>query len=177
MARAVIYTMKDLAEGRKTPIGVVVLTCLASLTIAECRTAGPVPPPEQTKISREQEFRLRAECDAQAEKVIDQTEHELERDNRRLHDDIAILSSQNHYNEILNRCFVLINSVDRQTLGRTTQVLDAFERRIVVDCRGGLPSVTNCVDRESVIPGLTMNIPPEITPQEAGRRIAAMLQQ
>jgi hypothetical protein len=155
-----------------------VVACLAFVAIAACKTTGPAPQPDPGVISREQDFRLRAECAAQAEKVVDQTAHEIESENRRDHDDdVAIVSSQNHYNEKLNRCFVLIYTVHRKTLGQTTQILDAFEHRVVVDCRGGLKSKTGCTDRENLIPGPLQEWPPEIPPGEAGRRIEAMLQQ
>jgi hypothetical protein len=154
-----------------------VVACLAFVAIAACKTTGPAPQPDPGAISREQDFRLRAECAAQAEKVVDQTAHDIESENRRLHDDVAIMSSQNHYNEKLNRCFVLIYTADRKTNGQATQILDAFEHRVVVDCRGGLKSKTGCTDRENLIPGPLQEWPPEIPPGEAGRRLAALLQE
>jgi hypothetical protein len=123
------------------------------------------------------EFRLRAECGIQAEKVVAQAERQAESKNHQFNTKSAVFSSQNHYNKALNRCLVLITSGNRENYGMITEVLDAFEHSRLLVCSGDLHTGAKkaCQGEATYTTPtwLTLLTPPEVPISEALSRISS----
>jgi len=107
-----------------------------------------------TRMSRMDEFRLRSECAAQAEKVVAESRW------KQIGAGVWVKTAQNHYNQELNRCFVHIHTMEA-SIGMDV-VVEAYEDSILVNCTetplGG--------KRSCSVPDT-----PKLNPEEADRRI------
>lgn len=77
-------------------------------------------------ISRMDEFKMRSECAAQAEKVIAEPRW------RQLGGGMWVKTSTNHYNRELNRCFVHVHMLEASIA--TDVIVDAYEDTSLVYC-------------------------------------------
>jgi hypothetical protein len=77
-------------------------------------------------MSRMDEFKLRSECAAQAEKVAAESRW------KPLGGAFLMKSVQNHYNRELNRCFVHVHTMEASLT--MDVIVDAYEDSILVNC-------------------------------------------
>jgi len=134
--------------------------------------------PSAPEMSREVEFRLRAECAAQAEMVVTQTERESSATGT---SKVTIVDSQSHYNMALNRCILLVTKLEGESQW-TTEVFDAFEHSRLLACTGPYHRETasekkRCIGEATYTTPtwLTLLTPPEVPVSEAESRITAYL--
>lgn len=123
-------------------------------------------------MSLEAEFKLRAECAAQAEKALAQEKRE---DPEMAGD--AITGSRNHYNKHLNKCFVEITSSREEMAVRNVQrIIDAYEHRLIFACYQGHSDAGTlrrwCFDYRLGNGQGLLQTHSDITPAEADRLIA-----
>ena len=77
-------------------------------------------------MSRMDEFKLRSECAAQAEKVVAESRW------RQLGGGLWVKTAWNHYNQELNRCFVHVHTVEASIT--MDVIVDAYEDLVLVNC-------------------------------------------
>jgi hypothetical protein len=109
--------------------------------------------------SRMDEFKLRSECAAQAEKVIAESRW------RPLGGGMWVKTARNHYNQELNRCFVLVHTMEASIT--MDVIVDAYEDSILVNCSRTSSGERSCNALNS----------PTLNPDEADRRIKNYMEQ
>lgn len=81
----------------------------------------------------------------------------------------GVISSENHYNKQLNRCFVLVGESGRSKYTTSSNLLyDAVERSLLLGCISRIDSGRSCFDYDA-------NVNKPISPDDADKRMSNYL--